>query len=245
MDLQYALQLVRMNGNRIQMVDNPTPEVRETAIRRTPTAIQHIADPSLKEQELAIEVQGEMDRDGIFELVEMINGIDTEILDKTIDINGNCIKLIENPTYSQLVRAVDRDGDAIRFMEHPDTNLQLIAVGHGVENVKHIPDPDYDVVKKVILQNPRAIEHVKNPHKDHQEYVLKECPDDGLVYISNIDEELALKHIKDNPEQIELLQDQFEEACWVALNENGNLIKSIRNPTPEMISYARLVSDGT
>lgn len=245
MDLQYALQLVRNNGNRIQMVDNPTPEIRETAIRRTPTAIQHIADPTTAEQELAIEVQGDVDREGIFELVEMIQNIDPSILDKTIDINGNCIKLIEDPTYQQQVRAVDRDGDAIRFIDAPDQALQLLAVGHGPEFIKHITDPEYDVVSQVILRNPRAIEHVKNPHVDHQERVLKECPDDGLVYINNIDHDLALKHIKDNPEQIELLQDQFEEACWVALNENGNLLKSIRNPTPEMISYARLVSDGT
>ncbi len=76
MDLNYAMNLVKLNGNRIQMVENPTPEIRQAAINRTPTAIQYIEHPTIDEQQLAISVQGEIDRTGIFDLVEMITNID-------------------------------------------------------------------------------------------------------------------------------------------------------------------------
>lgn len=245
MDLEYALQLVKMNGNRIQMVEDPTPEIREAAITRTPTAIGFISEPTIDEQKLAIGVQGRMDREGLFELVEMIAGLDRALLDETIDYNGNCIKLIDNPTMDQLERAVTRDGDAIKHIEDPDENLQALAVEADPANLKYIADPDYFVALNALKNNPRSIEFIAKPHKDHQEYVLKELPDDGLHYIQEVDEDIALNHIKEYPEQIELLNNQFEEACWLALNANGELIKKIRNPTPEMVSYARLVSDGS
>lgn len=245
MDLEYALQLVKMNGNRIQMVEDPTPEIREAAIRRTPTAISYIPDATVDEQKIAIEVQGRMDREGIFELVEMIANLDRNLLDDTIDYNGNCIKLIDAPTADQLERAVTRDGDAIKHIDNPDEVLQALAVEADPKNLKYISDPDYFVAMNALKENPRTIEFIAKPHKDHQEYVLKELPDDGLHYIQEVDEEIALNHIKEHPEQIELLNNQFEEACWLALNASGEYIKLIRNPSPEMVGYARLVSDGS
>src|SRR3546814_1410211 len=65
---------------------------------------------------------------------------------------------------------------------------------------------------------------------------LKERPDDGIQYLQEIDEDIAIRHIQQNPEQIELMVNQTEECCWAALNEDGRLIKKIRNPTPAMVS---------
>src|SRR5690606_21456910 len=184
MNLEYALQLVKANGNRIQMVDDPTEEIRNAAIMRTPSAIQYIPDATVEEKQLAIEIQGQNDRDGIFDLVEMITGIDDSLLDYALNYNGECIKLIEQPSTNQINRAVTLDGDAIRFIENPTVDIQLIAIGHDLDNLCHIKNPDYDVVTKALADNPCVIEHVDKPHKDHQLYVLKELPEGGLHYIN-------------------------------------------------------------
>lgn len=246
MDLQYALMMVKNNGNRIQMVpdDLRTPEVRTAAIVRTPTAIAHLTNVTVEEQELAIKTQGDIDRDGIFELMEMITDIDPSVLDATIDVNGHCIGLIKNPTTDQLHRAVKRDGDAIKHIADPDHSLQVLAVDQNPKWIMYVEEPTYEVVDLLITRNPRSIEFVQKPHRDHQEKVLKVLPDDGLHYLQQVDEDIALKYITENPEKIELLQNQTEECCWAALTADGKYIKYIRNPTPEMESYAKLVSDG-
>lgn len=246
MDRNYALMIVRNNGNRITMVPPEIldDEIRATAIKRTPTAIEHIQDPTVDEQKLAIGVQGEIDRDGIFELVNMIQNINEEVLDATIDVNGNCIKLIEKPTVAQLTRAVKRDGDAIKHIPDPDHALQVIAVQHDHKNAQFIEHPTYELVSTMLSANPRSVEWIKHPHRDHQEYVLQRLPDDGIHYLNEIDDDIALKHITENPAQIELMVNQTEECCWAALTADGSYINMIRNPTPEMESYAKLVSDG-
>lgn len=247
MDLQYALMMVRNNGNRIQMVpeDLRTPEIRQAAITRTPTAVAHLADITVDEQKLAIQTQGEIDRDGIFELLEMIANPDPDVLDSTIDVNGHCIGLIQNPSVEQLRRAVMRDGDAIKHIDDPDHSLQVLAIDQDPKNIVYVKEPTYEAVDLLIARNPRSVEFVKNPHRDHQEKILKVLPDDGLHYLQNVDEDIALKYITENPEKIELLQNQTEECCWAALTVDGKYIKYIRNPTTEMESYAKLVSDGS
>lgn len=246
MDLQYALMMVRNNGNRIQMVpeDLRTPEIRHAAITRTPTAVAHLSDISVDEQKLAIQTQGEIDRDGIFELLEMMPSLDPDVLDATIDVNGHCIGLIANPTDDQLRRAITRDGDAIKHITDPDHSLQVLAIDQNPKFVMYIDEPTYEVVDLIVSRNPRSIEFVKSPHRDHQERVLKVLPDDGLHYLQHVDEDIALRYITENPEKIELLQNQTEECCWAALTTDGKYIRHIRNPTPEMESYAKLVSDG-
>lgn len=246
MDLQYAMSLVRQNGNRIQMVPEElrTAEIRVAALSRTPTAIEYLTNPTREEQELAIRIQGDIDRDGIFELVEMIPYADQDVLDASIDVNGNCIKLIESPTPKQFERAVKRDGDAIKHIPNPEAKLQKLAVGHDPKNIKYVEDPDYGVVTSMLKKNARSVEHIKVPHRDHQEYVLTILPDDGLHYLQHVDEDIALAYITANPEKIQLLQNQTEECCWAALTADGKYISYIRNPTPEMESYAKLVSDG-
>lgn len=247
MDRSYAIQIVKNNGNRITMVPPELidEEIRAIAIARTPTAIEHLAKPSVKEQELAISVQGQIDREGIFDLVSMIDGISAKVLDKTVDINGHCIKLIEKPTDKQLTRAVKRDGDAIKHIPNPAVTLQKIAVAQDHKNIKHIANPDYGVVDTLIGANPYAIEFVAHPHRDHQLKVLNTIPDDGIHYLQEVDDDIALQHITNRPEQIELLVNQTEECCWAALTADGKYISYIRNPTPEMESYAKLVSDGS
>ncbi len=246
MDLAYALNIVANNGNRIQLVPEEfrTEEIRRRAIARTPAAIEHITNPTIDEQELAIMTQGIIDRDGICELLEMISNIDPMVLDGAINVNGNCIGLIANPTADQKVRAVTRDGDAIKHIQDPDHALQVLAIRHDPKNVSLIADPTYEVVDLLLAKNPRTIEFVQAPHRDHQERVLKMLPDDGLHYLKQVDEDIALRYITDNPEKIQMLQNQTEECCWAALTANGKYIKDIRNPTPEMESYAKLVSDG-
>lgn len=246
MDLQYALTLVRQNGNRISMVPEHlrTEEIRKAAISRTPTAIVDISDPTVDEQKLAVKSQGEIDRDGIFDLLSMFTDVDPIVLDATLDVNGNCINLIKDPTDDQKFRAVTRDGDAIKHIEDPEHSLQVIAVQHDPKNVSLIDDPTYEVVDVLVTTNPRSIEFVKRPHRDHQEMVLRKLPDDGLHYLQHVDEDIALKYISENPEKIQLLQNQTEECCWAALTADGSYIKHIRNPTLEMESYAKLVSDG-
>lgn len=246
MDLPYALMMVKNNGNRIQMVPEElrTPEVRLAAINRTPTAIAFLDNLTVEEQERAITVQGTIDRSGIFELVEMINNIDPAVLDATLDINGNCINLIDNPKPDQLRRAVQCDGDAIKHIENPSHDLQVLAIDQDPKNIFYVNEPTYEVVDLLISRNPRSIEFIRDPHRDHQEKVLKILPDDGLHYLQNVDEDIALKYITENPEKIQLLRNQTEECCWAALTANGSYINYIRNPTPEMESYAKLVSDG-
>lgn len=246
MDREYALNLIKQNGNLVRMVPKELfdDEFRMIAITRSPTAIQYFENPTLDEQKQAIKIQGEIDRDGLFDLVAMIEGIDQNVLDTTLDINGNCINLIENPSYTQLTRAVKRDGDAIKHIQDPDHALQVLAIMHDHKNAQFIEAPTYEVVSVMINSNPYSIEWIKHPHRDHQEIVLKEKPDDGIHYLNEIDEDIALRHITENPDQIELLVNQTEECCWAALTVDGTLIKKIRNPTPEMVSYAKLVSDG-
>jgi hypothetical protein len=246
MDLQYALTLVRQNGNRIQLVPEEarTEEIRLAALRRTPTAIEHLSNPSQAEQEVAIATQGGIDREGIFELVALIPGVSQAVLDRTLDVNGNCINLIESPTEDQLVRAVRTDGDAIKHIPNPSVKLQEIAIAASHSNMKFVADPDTAVVSAMLKANPRSVEFIANPEREHQQFVLRELPDDGLHYLNHVDDDIAFDHIKDNPDQIRLLRNQTEECCWAALTVSGEYIKDIRNPTPEMESYARLVSDG-
>lgn len=246
MDREYALNLIKQNGNLVRMVPKELidADFRMTCIKRSPTSIQYFENPTLVEQETAIQAQGEIDRDGMFDLVEMIQDIDVNVLNSTIDINGNCIKLIQDPTYGQKTRAVKRDGDAIKHIKDPDHALQVLACSGNASNLQFIEAPTYELVGTLIAANPYSIEWVKHPHRDHQEIVLKERPDDGIHYLNEIDEDIAIRHIQQNPEQIELMVNQTEECCWAALNEDGRLIKKIRNPTPEMVSYAKLVSDG-
>lgn len=246
MDREYALNLIKQNGNLVRMVPSELidDDFRMTCIKRTPTSIQYFPNPTVDEQKAAIQAQGTVDREGIFELVDMIPDIDQEVLDSTLDINGNCLKMIKAATYEQMTRAVKRDGTAIEFIEDPDHALQVIAVKDAEANAGLIKNPTYELVAMMITANPYAIEWIKHPHRDHQEYVLKERPDDGIHYLQEIDEDIAIRHIQQNPEQIELMVNQTEECCWAALNEDGRLIKKIRNPTPEMVSYATLVSDG-
>lgn len=246
MDREYALNLIKQNGNLVRMVPAELidDDFRMTCIKRTPTSIQYFPNPTVDEQKAAIKAQGEVDREGIFELVDMIPDIDQEVLDSTLDINGNCLKMIKDATYEQMTRAVARDGSAIEFVEDPDHTLQVLAIQDAEANAGLIQNPTYELVAMMIAKNPYSIEWIKHPHRDHQEYVLKERPDDGIHYLQEIDEDIAIRHIQSNPEQIELMVHQTEECCWAALNEDGRLIKKIRNPTPEMVSYAKLVSDG-
>lgn len=246
MDREYALNLIKQNGNLVRMVpkDLIDDDFRMAAIQRSPTAIQYFDNPTVLEQQEAIKAQGYIDRDGIFELVEMISDIDQKVLDSAISINGNCISLIENPSYAQQHRAVTRDGDAIKHIQNPDHVLQVIAIGHDHKNAQFINEPTYEMVAMMIKENPCSIEWVKHPHRDHQEFILKERPDDGIHYLNEIDEDIALRHITEYPDQIELMVNQTEECCWAALYADGTLIKKIRNPSPEMVSYAKLVSDG-
>ena len=247
MEREYALNLIKQNGNLVKLVPKELydDEFRMLAIMRSPTAIQYFDNPTLDEQKQAIKAQGDIDRDGMFDLVAMIEGIDQKVLDTTLDINGNCINLIIDPTYTQQVRAVKRDGDAIKHIENPDHALQVLAIGHDHKNAQYIDEPTYEMVSLMINSNPYSIEWVKHPHRDHQEIVLKQRPDDGIHYLKEIDEDVALRHITDNPDQIELMENQTEECCWAALYADGTLIKKIRNPSPEMVSYATLVSDGS
>lgn len=246
MDREYALNLIKQNGNLVRMVPAELidDDFRMTCIQRTPTSIQYFPNPTVDEQMMAIQTQGEIDRDGIFDLVDMIPDIDQKVLDSTLDINGNCLKMITEPTYEQMTRAVTRDGTAIEYVKDPDHALQVLAIQDAEANAGLISNPTYEMVSMLIAKNPYAIEWIKHPHRDHQEYVLKERPDDGIHYLQEIDEDIAIRHIQANPEQIELMVHQTEECCWAALNEDGSLIKKIRNPTPEMVSYAKLVSDG-
>lgn len=244
MDIEYAMSIVKLNGNRLQLIKDPTPEIREAAIKRTPTAINFIPTPTIDEQKLAVSRQGEIDREGLMDLVSMINDVDFSILEETVGIYGHCIKLIDKPTYAHQLLAVSTDGDAIQHIPNPDNKLQMMAINAHNDNLGHIQSPDYDVVEYVIKNNPRMIEHVRSPHIDHQKYVLETIPEDGLHYLTEVDPDLALSFITENPEKIEQMANPTEECCWAALMLNSSLIKAIKNPTPEMESYAKLVSDG-
>lgn len=244
MDLNYALALVSTNGNRIALVPNPTLGIRKAAIKRTPSAIAYISDPTLYEQELAILTQGKNDRFGLLELLELIPTIDKTVVETTIHHYGCCIKLIGNPTYEQKKIAVNTDGDAIQYIKNPEEELQLLAIRDQVAYIILVDNPAYAVVEHIVKNNPTNISYIKHPHIDHQRYVLDAIPEDGLLYIENIDEDLAFEFITNNPDKIGMLHNQTEECCWAALHIDGSLIKHIRNPDQSMKSYAVLVSNG-
>lgn len=146
-----------------------------------------------------------------------------------------------NPSEKVLMRAIISNAANIAYIPNPSFALMEKAVRKNGDCLQHIQNPPEEIVRIAVSKSGMAIAHVKNPSEELQRLAVSRSAN-AITVIDNPIPELQIAAVDKSPNVIRLIKNPDEDAMWKALQQKPKLISSIKNATPEMESFAQIVS---
>lgn len=107
------------------------------------------------------------------ELIKLIENPNEELQLTAVKNSGEVIKLIKNPTEKVQLAAVENYAYSIIFIENPTEKIQLEAIKKFVKYIKYIKNPTDKVQIEAVSQNPYVISLIDNPCEEAQLIAVK------------------------------------------------------------------------
>jgi len=163
---------------------NTLPEVlRLEVLKQVPNDIEHITNPTEKEQIVALRFTD--DAESVLRLILDKNIIPTEQVQlEAVRKNGLVIDYIKNPSEQVQLEAVRQNGSAIRYINNPSEQVQLAAVRQFGRAISYINNPSEQLQLEAVKQDGWAIEYIKNPSEQLQLEAVKQTGS-AIEYIKN------------------------------------------------------------
>ena len=111
------INMLKTYGNMIQLIDNPTEEMKIVSLEYAGDNIQYIDNPSEELQLLAV----------------------------TNDRRS--IRYISNPSEKVQLKSIEYWGKNIRYIQNPTEKVQLYAIEDNIDNIYHIKNPTGKVLE--------------------------------------------------------------------------------------------------
>lgn len=146
-----------------------------------------------------------------------------------------------NPSPQVLMRMIMTNPASIKYMPNPTREMMMKVVRKNGTNIQYLTNPPDDIVWEAVRKCGMAIEFVKNPSEELQRLAVSRAAQ-AITVIDNPIPELQIAAVEKSPNVIRLIKNPDEEAMWKALQQKPKLIASIKQATPEMESFAQIVS---
>ena len=115
--LAIQLAAVKLYGNAIRWIKNPSEAAQLAAVNKNGNAIDYIKNPS--------------------EAVQIA----------AVNKNGEAIIHIKNPSEAVQLAAVNKNGEAIDYIKNPSEAVQIAAVKQDRHAIRYIPNPSPAVIR--------------------------------------------------------------------------------------------------
>lgn len=212
-DDEVILHLMRCSKEDIPNLGQYSDKIICKAIESVPHRLQHVKSPS--------------------ERVLMVYASN-----RWIDMS---LILKHDPSPKVLMRAIMSDGSRISYIKNPSHELMMKAVRKNGDNLRYISNPPEDIIRMAVSKCGMAIAHVKNPSEELQRLAVSKSAQ-AITVIDNPIPELQIAAVEKSPNIIRQIKNPDEDAMWKALQHKPKLIAQIKNATPEMESFAQIVS---
>ena len=164
--LAIQLAAVKLYGNAIRWIKNPSEAAQLAAVNTNGNAIIHIKNPSEAVQLAAVK----QDSYAISDIKNPTEAVQLAAVNK----NGNAIDYIKNPSDAVQLAAVKQNGNAIDYIKNPSEAVQIAAVNKNGEAIIHIKNPSEAVQLAAVNKNGEAIDYIKNPSEAVQIAAVKQ-----------------------------------------------------------------------
>lgn len=217
-DMSYddQCELLRIKGNAIQYLQNPTIEQQVIAVRQNGYAIRHIEKPSYKVQETAFSTSPTS--------VQFVDAPYEELLERAFEKDPNVLPFIKSPTYAQKKSAVSRKGATIQYIKNPTAELIDIAITQNPRAVGHIDNPNNEILLRAIRHNPSSVKNIISRIPRRLQIMALELKGLLIKYIPNPDAELIDIALKNDPSAIKYVENPSIEQQVKVISSNPELI---------------------
>lgn len=161
-----------------------TARERHAILRRYPSRIQYIANPTLSEQLAAVQSDGNA--------LQYINNPSLKVQLAAVRKNGLALRHINKPSHDVQLAAVQQNGYAIENIKKPSEAICLAAVRQNGRAIKRILNPSEAVCISAVQQNGSAILYISNKTEAVQLEAVRQYAR-AIQYISNATE--AAQHL--------------------------------------------------
>lgn len=155
MDNEKNLRILSINPFALAQMDNPTDEMKLTALRKNGMVLQFIKNPTPEMIDIALS--------NAPRAIQYIENPSHEILEQVVSKGWNNLGLIENPDESLVRLALAESGWAIQYVKAPSEELQILAVKSNYDAIKFIENPSKAVQLAAVGQNYQALSYIKEP----------------------------------------------------------------------------------
>jgi hypothetical protein len=208
---EIALVAVKQNGLVLNYIINKTHEICYDAINQNGLALKYVPKDMLNE-------------DMYLDAVKQ-NGLALEFINEEDQNEDICNE------------ALKKNIDAIKFVKkNIDYDLALKAIRKDVMNLQYIPHAHVDIINEAFNKDHNVIKYIKN-YNQTEEMCLKAIQHDiDLIQYVNfkIPNDLAIKAVTKNGIYLKNIINQTDEIVKIALEQNINAFKYVKNYTPNM-----------
>ncbi len=225
-DFTYKEQceILKLRGNSIQYIKNPSEEQQILAITQNGYAIKYIPNPAYKIQQIAFSHQATA--------VQFVANPASDLLETAFMKDPNVLQFIKNPTYEQKLSAVTRKGGTIQYIKDPSAELINIAITQNPISISYLTKPSNNIILSAIRRNPRSVKVIIN--KIPRELQIEALKQKGqlIKYIKNPDAELVEISLQSDPRAIQYVKNPSIEAQVTAVRKSSSLIKYVDTRIP-------------
>ncbi len=211
----------------IRFLSDPLTIATVIGRRSTASAIRYIANPSEELQERAV-------RASYGDAIRWIKNPSEYVQMTAVQLNGNTLKYIDNPSNTIISHAVRSNSDAIRWVDNPSEELQWLAVKEYPMIMKYIKNPTEAIKEFAIRMDAETIKYIKNPSKQLQLDAVSSADAGNVIrYIPNPDKDVQTAAVKSSAEALKFITNPDDDVIKVALQFHSDAIRYIKNPTDE------------
>lgn len=153
-----------------------------------------------------------VEKDGM--ALKYIKNPSYKICEKAVNQNWKAIQYVKNQKHDLCVLALNINEEAIMYIHNKTEEYCMMALNKNYEMIKYIPEPSDKIIKYAINKNIKSIEFLEKSDKIYSMALHL----DGLL----------LQHIVN----------QTIEDCKIAIVQNINSLKFVKNMTDEIIEFS-------
>jgi hypothetical protein len=181
--------MIKNNPHAITTIQNPTEEMKLTAIRKNGLLLEYITDPTRQMQKLAL--------DNNPHAIQFIHDPTEEMMLQAIRGGWINLEYIKKPTDQVLRLALSQAGWAIKYIDSPSEELQLMAVRKDYDSIKFIKEPYGSVQEEAVRAHYEALRLIKAPTPQVILIAIHEN-EEAITFINDLDRERILEYMKVN-----------------------------------------------